>query len=173
LNCYGLGVDILNNKKAFPTFTGVSITPEALDLEFDKAYGTITYVRDDNLGNVGIGLIQFCILLDICTSSNKNLLEDIGSGEVGTDVFGLSELFLPKNEKEESLMLHLWRFVVERQSMGEKPTERQDFSLFPNDYERSYYKNLLTLTGGNVSEAARRAGLKDSALRKKLKSMGL
>lgn len=69
--------------------------------------------------------------------------------------------------------LQIRRFVQERHNIGKKHLGGEDFSLSPPAYERGYYQNLLTLAGGNVSEAARQAGLQDSTLRKKLKKMGI
>ena len=82
----------------------------------------------------------------------------MGSGESVSAILGFEETFHPESEKEKCLGLQIRRLVEERQNIGKKHRGGQDISVSPAAYAPGNYQNLLTVAGGNVSEAARRGG---------------
>ena len=107
-------------------------------------------------------------MFDINPYSEENLLEAIGSGFPPGHFFDESE-FTPK---EKRLSDQIRGFVVDhKKAMGSVSAREPDICLSWAEVERKYFTDLVTATRGNIAEAARRAGLKDSTLRKRLKTL--
>ena len=179
LNGWGLGVNPENMKKPFRRLSdpqygcyereygGIKTTDEGAPCHM-WGDGVLVEVFTGPSWLLDWNFKRFCWMFDINPYSEENLLEAIGSGFPPGHFFDESE-FTPK---EKRLSDQIRGFVVDhKKAMGSVSAREPDIYLSWAEVERKYFTDLVTATRGNIAEAARRAGLKDSTLRKRLKTL--
>jgi len=166
LNQYKIGLSVINKNFFFKAFR--EYHPEG-DFKYDKRFEIQLYSQVSAFKEAYRGFQAFCTLFQQDEKEDKNLM-DITHTTFLPPSMPITYFF--KSDHENIELFESIDTYIKREKL-QKNEQSELYSMNKNELMKLYYQGVLERSGGNQTEAAKRAGIKYTTFRDQLKKYGI